>query len=37
MGLVIGWLADASVRGAFALVGALVLAGAVVLRVDQPE
>ena len=37
MGLVIGWLADASVPGAFALVGALVLAGAVVLRVDQPE
>ncbi len=37
MGLVIGWLADASVHGAFALVGALVLAGAFVLRVDQPE
>jgi hypothetical protein len=35
MGLVIGWVADISVRGAFAMVGALVLAGALLLRVDD--
>jgi MFS family permease len=36
MGLAIGWVADASLRGAFSLVGTVVLAGALLLRIDDP-
>ena len=37
MGLLIGWLADTSIPAAFAAVGTLVLAGALLLRIDDPS
>jgi hypothetical protein len=36
-GLALGWLADVSVRGSFVVMGVVVLAGALLLRVDAPE